>query len=135
MAAIRPEAESNAQAEMIAIGSCCRHRRETPGCYPVVYNVSDGRVRSGPRCTCGEHRDDGRTVCLDGKCSITTDASGPFINPTFWGTPKGELKIGGSWTVELHEPRELGPAGLETVTVMSIDEKNASIVLKREGYG
>jgi hypothetical protein len=83
----------------------------------------------------GDYRDDGKTMCFKSKCSFTTDASGPFFNPTFWGNPKGDLKPGMSWTVELTQPWELGPAGKQTVTVLSIDKVNGTVILKREGQG
>jgi hypothetical protein len=83
----------------------------------------------------GDYRDDGKTMCFKGKCSFTTDASGPFFNPTFWGSPKGDLKPGMSWTVELTQPWELGPPGKQTVTVLSVDKFNGMLVLKREGQG
>ncbi len=83
----------------------------------------------------GDYRDDGKTMCFKGKCSFTTDASGPFFNPTFWGNPQGDLKPGMSWTVELTQPWELGPPGKQIVTVLSVDKLNGMVVLKREGQG
>jgi hypothetical protein len=83
----------------------------------------------------GEYRDNGTSMCFAGKCTFTTDASGPFFNPTFWGEPKGELKPGQSWTVTLKQPWELGPPGQQTITVLSVDGKNGMVVLKREGEG
>jgi hypothetical protein len=83
----------------------------------------------------GDYRDDGKTMCFKGECSFTTDASGPFFNPTFWGNPQGDLKPGMSWTVEIAQPWELGPSGKQTVTVLSVDPSNGMAVLKREGQG
>ncbi|TCK71859.1 hypothetical protein [Acidipila rosea] len=83
----------------------------------------------------GEYRDHGTTTCYGGKCSLDTNASGPFYNPTFWGTPQGELKAGETWTVTLSQPWELGPPGTQTVTVISVDKVNGIVVLKREGDG
>jgi hypothetical protein len=83
----------------------------------------------------GEYRDQGTSVCYSGKCSFNTNASGPFYNPTFWGSPNGELKAGQTWNVTLAKPWELGPAGSQTVTVVSIDKANGIVVLKREGEG
>ena len=81
----------------------------------------------------GEYRDHGTTMCFQGECHFTTDASGPFYNPTLWGTPQGTLSPGQSWAVELKQPWELGPAGKQTVTVLSVDTNNGIVVLKREG--
>jgi len=83
----------------------------------------------------GEYRDQGTSVCYSGKCSFNSNASGPFYNPTFWGSPIGKLKAGQTWNVTLAKPWELGPAGSQTVTVLSIDKANGIVVLKREGEG
>jgi hypothetical protein len=83
----------------------------------------------------GEFRDAGKTECFKGQCNLTTDASGPFFNPTFWGEPKGPLKPGMHWTVNLQRPWELGPPGQHTVIVISVDPANGIVILKREGSG
>jgi hypothetical protein len=83
----------------------------------------------------GEYRDNGRTMCFKGECSVTHDASGPFFNPTFWGEPQGVLKAGMSWKVQLKSAWELGPAGEQTITVLSVDPENSIVVLRREGRG
>jgi hypothetical protein len=80
-------------------------------------------------------KDDGRTICWNGKCSAATDASGVSINPLFWGAPKGKLHVGQVWEVEITTPWELGPAGKQVVKVVSIDPSNESITLEREGEG
>ena len=107
---------------------------DSPGV--IKWNVSvrmDGKLAI--KDADGDYRDDGKTMCFKGKCSFTTDASGPFFNPTFWGNPQGDLKPGMSWTVELTQPWELGPPGKQTVTVLSVDKLNGMVVLKREGQG
>lgn len=83
----------------------------------------------------GEYRNDGRTECFRGQCNITVDASGPFVNPTFWGNPRLPLHRGMHWTVTLDKPWELGPPGQQTVTVLSVDSTNGIVVMKREGSG
>jgi len=80
-------------------------------------------------------KEDGRTVCWNEKCSTWTDASGVSFNPLFWGMPKGDLRVGQTWTVDIPVPWELGPAGKETIKVISIDPKNDSITLERSGEG
>jgi hypothetical protein len=80
-------------------------------------------------------KDGGRTLCWEGKCSAATDASGVSMNPLFWGTPKGKLRVGQTWDVEITVPWELGPAGKQVVTVVSTDPSNDSITLEREGEG
>lgn len=83
----------------------------------------------------GEYRDNERSQCFKGQCSLMTDASSPFFNPSFWGQPKGTLSAGMIWTVDLKQPWELGPAGTQTITVLSVDPVNGIIILKREGEG
>ena len=83
----------------------------------------------------GEYRDQGTSICYSGKCSFNSNASGPFYDPTFWGAPKGKLKAGQTWSVTLAKPWEMGPAGFQTVTVLSVDKANGIVVLKREGEG
>lgn len=78
-------------------------------------------------------KDGGRTVCWKEKCSPWTDASGVSFNPLFWGNPMGMLRAGQSWTVDIPVPRELGPAGTQTVRVVSIDPLNDGITLERKG--
>lgn len=80
-------------------------------------------------------KDGGRTICWKGSCSASTDASGVSINPLFWGAPKGKLHVGQTWEVAIAIPWELGPAGKETVKVVSIDPANDTITLEREGEG
>ena len=83
----------------------------------------------------GEYKDHGTTVCYSEKCSFNTNASGPFYNPTFWAAPQGELRTGQTWTVNLKQVWELGPAGTQTITVLSVDKRNGIVILKREGDG
>lgn len=80
-------------------------------------------------------KDGGRTICWKANCSAATDASGVSINPLLWGTPTGKLHVGQSWEVAITVPWELGPAGKQTVTVVSIDPSNDAITLEREGEG
>lgn len=83
----------------------------------------------------GEYRDEGRVQCVNGQCNVMTDASSPFYNPAFWGKPIGRLVPGMVWNVELKQPWELGPAGTQTITVLSVDRASGIVVLKREGEG
>lgn len=80
-------------------------------------------------------KDGGRTLCWKEHCSTATDASGVSINPLFWGMPKGKLEVGQRWAVTISTPWELGPAGKQTVNVISIDPSNDSITLERSGEG
>lgn len=92
----------------------------------------DGRPASTGETTV---KDGGRTICWKGKCSTATDASGVSINPLLWGTPKGKLRAGQTWEVNIGVPWELGPAGKETVKVISVDPSNDTITLERTGEG
>ena len=80
-------------------------------------------------------KDGGRTLCWNGNCAVSTDASGVSINPLFWGAPTGKLHAGQTWEVAIPIPWELGPAGKQTVRVVSIDPSNDTIALERKGEG
>lgn len=92
----------------------------------------DGRPASTGETTI---KDGGRTICWKGKCSVATDASGVSINGLLWGTPKGKLHVGQTWDVTIGVPWELGPAGKQTVKVISVDPANDTITLERTGEG
>jgi hypothetical protein len=92
----------------------------------------DGRPQSSGKTVI---KDGGKTLCYKDKCGLNTDASGPVYNPFLWGSPKGAIRKDESWEVSIAEPWELGPAGKQTVTVVSIDPVNHSVTLKREGNG
>jgi len=103
---------------------------------PELNNSShyDGRAA---RQSLVQIRDDGRTVCSlkTGKCRPYLDDSGPVYDAFLWGKPKGMLAPGISWETRLETPWELGPAGMQTVTVLRMDPANHVITLKREGSG
>jgi len=84
-----------------------------------------------------QNRDEGRTVCSlkTAKCRPYLDDSGPVYDAFLWGKPKGMLAPGVSWETRLETPWELGPAGMQTVTVLRMDAANHEITLKREGSG
>jgi hypothetical protein len=77
--------------------------------------------------------DGGATSCWNGKCSPYTDASGLLYNQRLWGTPRGKIKVGMTWNVAIDQAWELGPAGVQTVTVTGVDEMQGTVTLKREG--
>jgi hypothetical protein len=94
----------------------------------------DGR---GIQAEAAKVRNRGREVCWvkEGKCSPYLDDSGVVYDAFLWGEPTGVLAPGMSWKVTLAMPWELGPAGIQTVTVMSTDPVNEVVTLKREGSG
>jgi hypothetical protein len=94
----------------------------------------DGR---GIRTAAAKVRNRGREVCsVNGsKCSPYLDDSGLVYDAFLWGEPSGALAPGMSWKVTLATPWELGPTGVQTVTVMSTDPENGVVTLKREGSG
>ena len=104
--------------------------------HPELNNSShyDGRPA---RQSLVQIRDDGRTVCSlkTGKCRTYLDDSGPMYDAFLWGKPEGKLAPGVSWETRLEIPWELGPAGMQTVTVLRMDPANHEIALKREGSG
>lgn len=92
----------------------------------------DGRPESEGKV---ELRDHGSITCWNGQCSRAADASGLLYNAALWGEPKIGLRKGLSWSVDLAEPWELGPAGRQRVTVISVNSAEHVITLKREGSG
>jgi hypothetical protein len=121
-------------AQMPATGTFVFEPSDTPTTIKWKFSVRmDGKtaMEGVP----GEYRDSGRTQCFKETCNVMSDASSPFFNTTFWGEPKGRLTVGKSWTVELKEPWELGPAGTQTVTVLALDPANGMVIPKREGEG
>jgi len=83
----------------------------------------------------GEYRNRVTQTCYNGQCKANMDASSPFYNPTFWGSPQDALTAGQTWAVTLTAPWELGPPATQTITVLSVDERNGIVVLKRQGEG
>jgi hypothetical protein len=84
---------------------------------------------------CGEYRNGVTQTCYNGRCNGNIKASSPFYNSTFWGYPQGALTAGQTWDVTLTAPWELGPPAAQVITVLSVDERNGIVVLKREGDG
>ena len=78
-------------------------------------------------------RDQGSNVCWNGECRTYTDASGLLYNRLLWGTPPTNLKPGTIWQVNIGQPWELGPPGIQTVTVVSVNHRDGTVTLKREG--
>ena len=83
----------------------------------------------------GEYRDQLAQTCIDNKCTANTDASAPFYKANMWGAPVGDLITGRTWTVTLPSAWELGPPGMQRITVLSVDKVNGIVMLKREGDG
>lgn len=79
--------------------------------------------------------DGGQDWCEQGKCTVNRQTSGPIFNPLLWGMPAGELKVGQTWQVTVTEPWEIGPAGKESVRVVSLDPAEGIVTLEREGSG
>ncbi|HZX58797.1 MAG TPA: hypothetical protein VFE54_08730, partial [Mucilaginibacter sp.] len=111
------------------------------GVYTVVDNNSsapvfngvfryDGRPESSSKV---EVSDNGKTVSYDGKSATNTDGSGVLFNSLIWGNPPATIHKGDSWKVNIPQAWELGGPGMQTVTVLDIDDVNHTIRLKREG--
>lgn len=80
-------------------------------------------------------RDGGKTFCAQDKCATDADSSGLMFNPLLWGAPPSDLKPGMTWKIKITQPWELGPAGTETVHVVSLDPANHVVMLDRWGSG
>jgi hypothetical protein len=66
---------------------------------------------------------------------LATDSSGAFFNTWLWGTPPDQIAPGTTWTRQIPTAWELGPAGMQTARVVSVDPTNDRIVLERTGSG
>jgi hypothetical protein len=82
-----------------------------------------------------ELRDHGDTECFQGKCSPERSASAMVAKASIWGLPGGPLHAGASWTVQITHAWEFGPAGEQTIRVISVDPEDGSVVLTRDGDG
>ena len=82
-----------------------------------------------------EIRDDGKSVCFDGKCQVDAESSGLAFNPLLWGELPATLKPNMSWQVSIKQPWEMGPPGTENVRVVSLDPANHMAILARQGSG
>ncbi len=78
-------------------------------------------------------RDQGSSLCWNGACRTYTDASGLVYNRLLWGDPPANMKPGTTWQVNIRKPWELGAAGIQTVTVITINHRDDTVTLKREG--
>lgn len=96
-------------------------------------DVADGR----PGATSGqlEIRDKGNTNCYNGSCALNTQTSGLVFIPPLWGAPPEHIEKQQRWTVDIPQAWEIGPAGHETVTVVSVDPADHVVILQRDGRG
>jgi len=69
------------------------------------------------------------------KPTLATDSSGAFFNNWIWGKPPARLAAGTTWRYRIPAAWELGPSGVQTATVLSLDPLNDRIVLQRVGSG
>jgi hypothetical protein len=82
-----------------------------------------------------ELRDGGDTECFQGKCYPERSASALVAKASIWGVPSRPLHAGMSWTVEISHPWEFGPAGKQMIRVISVNAKDGSVILTRDGDG
>jgi hypothetical protein len=82
-----------------------------------------------------ELSDRGDTECFQGKCYPEHSASSMVAKASIWGLPAGPLHAGMSWTVEVSHGWEFGPAGKQTIRVISVDPQDGSVILTRDGEG
>lgn len=92
-------------------------------------------ARSGKDDLGAYYERDGVYYLMRGKRFLGTDASGPFFSVWLWGEPPREPYAGETWIHHIPKPWELGPAGMQTVRVVSVDRANGRIVLERSGSG
>ena len=78
---------------------------------------------------------DGSSYCSGDKCQANTDGSSILYNRTMLGEPPAKLVVGASWKAPITQPWELGPKGVQTVTVVALSDGGRQVMLRREGYG
>jgi hypothetical protein len=78
---------------------------------------------------------DGGSYCSGDKCQANTDGSSILYNRTMLGQPPAKLVVGESWKAPIAQPWELGPKGMQTVTVVALNDGGRQVMLRREGYG
>jgi hypothetical protein len=82
-----------------------------------------------------ELSDRGDTECFQGKCYPEHSASSMVAKASIWGLPAGPLHAGMSWAVDISHAWEFGPAGKQTIRVISVDPGDGSVTLTRDGEG
>jgi hypothetical protein len=82
-----------------------------------------------------ETRDGGNTNCYNGSCYVNRQTSGLMFIPLLWGTPPDNIHVGQTWTVKVDKAWEIGPAGVESVKVVSLEPTNHIAILQRDGRG
>jgi hypothetical protein len=55
--------------------------------------------------------------------------------PLLWGPPPDNIHVGQTWKVKVDQAWEIGPAGVESVKVVSLDPTNHIAILQRDGRG
>lgn len=82
-----------------------------------------------------ELRDNGDIECFQGKCYPEHSATAMVAKASVWGLPAGPLQPGMSWTTNISYAWEFDPPGKQTIRVISVDPKDATVILTRDGQG
>ena len=64
---------------------------------------------------------------------VNSSASGLLYSELVWGPVKKNIHEGDSWKNTISQPWELGGPGTQVIKVITIDEKNQTVTLQREG--
>jgi hypothetical protein len=70
---------------------------------------------------------------FNGQEFVNTSASGLLYSEVVWGKLPSLLHEGDSWKSNIKQAWELGGPGVQKVTVVTLDEKHHTVMLKRDG--
>ncbi|MGH9595397.1 MAG: hypothetical protein ACRD3K_01230 [Edaphobacter sp.] len=82
-----------------------------------------------------EMSDGGKMNCWAGQCRTYTDASGLLYNEFLWGKTPRKIAPGTTWSVDIGQAWEMGPAAKQQITVVAVDPVAHAATLLREGHG
>jgi hypothetical protein len=107
----------------------------SPGSFGPRFEETDSIDGRPPALGHLEIRDAGNTNCYNDSCFTNRQTSGLMFIPLLWGSPPDDIRAGRTWTVKVDHAWEIGPAGVETVKVVSVDSSHRIVILQRDGRG
>lgn len=93
----------------------------------------DGRPAGSDRLVIRNH---GITDCdARGKCATNDSTSATLFDALLWGPIPADIAVGRSWNVPVKTSWEIGPPGVERVSVVRLDPGLGLVTLVRRGHG
>ncbi len=110
--------------------------------YTVVDDNSDKPVFTETDLYDGNPESKGTSVIersgkatYNGQTFINSSASGLLYSELVWDKLPATIHEGDTWKAEIKQPWELGGPGIQTISIIQLDEKHHTVMLKREGTG